>query len=113
MSDYLDPTVATLVLVNTIVVALLLALLQSGESGYYARWGGFTGFAICFWMNVLLGILSQLGIPRAVSLVVWWAIALAVFKLTVRQAIKFNIATGFIYLFIVWGYALMFGERLS
>ena len=80
------------VAVNTLMLLGLLSILRPRDGGYFARWIWPRGTVVCFAASVLFTVLPLFDVPAIVSIVLWWVVALAVFRLTVRQAFKLNIA---------------------
>jgi hypothetical protein len=104
MLGFTDPIVDAFVVGNTIVLAVLLALFRPGPHGYFAQYGFFGGLALCFGASGLFMALGVFEVPLIVSIVVWFAVALAVFRLTARQAIQMNFAQALIYISLFVGY---------
>jgi hypothetical protein len=75
--------------------------------GFIPRFGLALGWMICF--GVLLALTAVTAIPGGVFLSVagWWAAALTLFGLTVRQTFKANIALGLLTLAMVVGMGLV------
>jgi hypothetical protein len=102
MPDFSDPTTNAifvgLVAFNALTLGVLLALFRPGEAGYFARNGHPSGWAVCVAVSAGFAALSLLDVTVLVSVVAWWAVALLVFRLTVRQTIKLNLAQTLFYL---------------
>lgn len=95
-------TVVALALVETVIVGGLLAFFRPGPSGYFAAYGLVAGWLIVLGVEVLFAGLAFLEPPRIVPFVLGWVVALLVYRLTVRQAIKFGIAQGLLFLLLVF-----------
>ncbi|MCE9567782.1 MAG: hypothetical protein K8U57_37765 [Planctomycetes bacterium] len=116
MPELSDPAtllaLAGLLLVNTLVLGGGVALFRPGETGYFASYGYFAGWAICFGISFGFIALELIRIPFFFLMIAWWAAALMLFQLTIRQTLKLNIAQGVIYLAILFAFAALLGDHL-
>ena len=103
MHDFLDPFVDGLITLNTVMLGGLLALFRPGPNGYFSGYGTGVGWLLCFGASVGFAALALIQAPALISIAIWFMVALTVFGLTFRQALKLNIAQGLIYLTLVFG----------
>ncbi len=89
------------VIVNTIIVGGYLTIFKPGERGCFARRGSLGEWGICLLYSCIQAFLSGPHYTKFVSIILWWIVALLVFQLTVRQALKLGIAH-FLIIFILW-----------
>lgn len=111
MRDLTDPlttlVVAATILLNTATMGALLSLFRPGEYGYFARQGRPVGWATCLGVSCYLNALALIPAPLLVSLAMWLVIALYLFGLTTRQALKFSVAQGVVYWLLAFGIAVV------
>jgi hypothetical protein len=89
------------VIFNTIIVGGYLTIFKPGERGCFARRGSLGEWGICLFYSCTQAFLAVPHPSKIVSIVLWWVVAILVFQLTVRQALKLGIAHLLI-LLILW-----------
>ncbi len=93
------------VVFNAAMLMILLAIFRPRDGGYFAPWFSADGPVACFGASALFTLLGVADLPRIFEVVAWFALALGVFRLTVRQTLKLNFAQTLIYFALVFGYA--------
>ena len=86
------------VVVNTLVLMGLLSVLRPRDGSLFGPGLPPSHPAVCFGASALFGVVGVLELPMIVNLLVWFAVAIGVFGLTGRQAIKLMFAQALIYL---------------
>jgi hypothetical protein len=101
MSELANPRalvgIVSVAAVHAVALGMLLALFQRREAGFFERHGQLRGWAICLAVCLLFTVLGLLSVPFIVQAVVWFALALNVLGLTMRQVLKINVAQVVIY----------------
>jgi hypothetical protein len=101
--------IAGLVLLNTLVLGGFLALFRPGEYGYFAGQGRLLGWATCLGVSLYFSILAIIPAPLLVLWLMWWVVSVYLFRLTIRQTLKFIIAQNVFYFILVFGVAAIVG----
>jgi hypothetical protein len=97
------------VVVNTLMLTGLLSVLRPRDGGAVAPGVSPNHPAVCFAASLLFGVVGVLDLPAVINIVVWFAVAIGVFGLTARQAIKLNFAQALIYLALIGALAAVAG----
>jgi hypothetical protein len=95
---------SVVVLVNTVVLGVSLAIFRPGPTGHFANRGQLGGWLFCALLMSAMFVVQLLPVGILAPAVVWWILALQVLRLTIRQTIKLNIVFFLVYFGIMIGF---------
>jgi hypothetical protein len=96
---------AGFVAANSLMLGLGLWVFRPGPAGYFAYRGHALGWLAIVALNCAFAVSAILELPRICDMVLWWAVALTFFGLSVRQALKMQIFMSLLYIAIIFGVA--------
>jgi hypothetical protein len=91
------------IIFDTFLLALGIMLFQEQERTIFRQKGTSLGWVLCATTVAITVLLSLLPFWHLLPLIAWWAMALQVLKLSVRQALQLNVLTVVCHLAFVFG----------
>ena len=123
MPDLRDPlaglVIIAAVVLDTLVLGVAVLFFQGGapdrdpapaetepaarrqDVSFFAWWGPGLGWLVCFLVMAGVTTVGFFPFGPLLGTLGWWAAALTVFGLTLRQTIKLNIAFGLVYILLL------------